>query len=190
MRPARLAALLLAAAPLAAAPALAEPRLQDVLSVATLSFGDDGAIDRAVLTQGEDGADLAIYRAVPAPAQDAPALKPAFAKADLVWTGQLWGTLPSLSVNRRGALVIASGNDAIGRDRWHMALTVVLRDGRYLVVGITRDDRDTLDPKAGTSCDLNLATGRGTADGKPVTGLSPIPLSDWSDAKIPKVCGG
>ena len=173
-----------------AAPAAAEPRLQDVLSAVTLSFGDDGAIDRAVLTQGQDGADLAIFRGVPAPGPEAAALKPALAKPGLVFSGQAWGTMPSLSVNGRGALVIASQNDSIGRDRWHMTLTVAFRDGQYRVIGLTRDARDTLDPAAGSRCDLNLATGKGTANGRPVTGLAPIPLADWSDEKIPKACGG
>ena len=169
----------------------AEPRIQDVLSVATLSFGTDGAFDRAVLTQSGDGADLAIYRAVPAPERDAPALKPAFTKPNVVWSGQMWGTLPSLSVNARGSLVIRSENDAIGRDRWHQTLTVAYRDGVFLVVGLTRDHRDTLDPKAGGSCDLNLSTGRGTADGKPVAAApAPVPLADWSDETVAKVCGG
>jgi len=57
--------------------ALAEPRLQDVPSAATLTFGDDGALDRAVLTQnGDAGADLTIFRAVPAPDGSAAAPKP------------------------------------------------------------------------------------------------------------------
>lgn len=168
----------------------AEPRLQDVLSAVTLSFGSDGAFDRAVLTQSDDGADLAIYRGVPAPEKDAPTLKPVFTKAGLVWSGQMWGTLPSLSVNGRGSLVVSSENDAIGRDRWHQALTIAYRDGRFVVVGITHDSRDTLDPKAGGSCDLNLATGQGSAMGRPVTfPAAPIPLADWSDDRLPKLCG-
>ena len=46
-----------------------DPRLQDVLSAVTLSFGDDGALDRAVLTQSEDDATLTIYRGVPGPGE-------------------------------------------------------------------------------------------------------------------------
>ncbi len=194
MTPARAAAaaLLLAAGPARAAPAdPAEPRLQDVLSAVTLAFGEGGGFDRAVLTQGEEGADLAIYRDVPAPGRDAAMLRPAFAKADVAWSGQSWGTLASLSVNGRGALVITSENDAIGRNRWHMALTVVSRGGRYLVVGITRDERDTLDPTLAAACDLNLSTGKGTVGGRPVTmPPGPVPLADWSDGRIPKGCGG
>jgi hypothetical protein len=173
--------------------ALAEPRLQDVLSVATLSFGDDGAFDRPVLTQnGDAGADLTIFRAVPAPDGAAAALNPVFFKKDAVFSGQTWGTLPSLAVNGKGSLVIASANDAVGRDRWSQKLTVVLRDGAFVIAGITHASRDTLDPKAGaSSCDLNLLTGKGTADGKPVTEkLAPIPLADWSDDKLPQACRG
>ncbi len=110
--------------------ARAEPRLQDVLSAVTLSFGDDGAFDRAVLTQnGDAGADLTIFRAVPPPDGAVAALKPTLVKKDVAWSGRMWGTLPSLSVNGKGSLVIASANDAIGRNRWTQTLTVVLRGG-------------------------------------------------------------
>ncbi len=173
--------------------ALAEPRLQDVLSAATLSFGDDGELDRAVLTQnGDAGADLTIFRAVPAPDGSAAALKPAVFKKAVVFSGQMWGTLPSLAVNGKGSLVIASANDAVGRDRWTQTLTVVLRGGAFVIAGITHTSRDTLDPEAGaSSCDLNLLTGKGTSDGKPVTEtLAPIPLPDWSDDKLPRACRG
>ncbi len=173
--------------------ARAEPRLQDVLSAATLSFGEDGALDRAVLTQnGDAGADLTIFRAVPAPDGVAAALKPTPFKKAMVFSGQMWGTLPSLSVNGKGSLVIASANDAIGRDRWTQTLTVVLRGGAFVIAGITHTSHDTLDPKAGGgSCDLNLLTGKGTADCKPVKEtLAPIPLSDWCDDRLPKACQG
>ncbi len=173
--------------------ALAEPRLQDVLSAATLSFGDDGALDRAVPTQnGDAGTDLTIFRAVPAPDGSAAALKPAFFKKAVVFSGQMWGTLPSLAVSGKGSLVIASANDAVGRDRWSQKLTVVLRDGAFVIAGITHASRDTLDPRAGaSSCDLNLLTGKGTADGKPVTEkLAPIPLAGRSEDKLPKACQG
>ncbi len=168
-------------------------RLQDVVSAATLSFGDDGAFDRAVLTQnGDAGADLTIFRAVPAPDGSAAALKPAVFQKAVVFSGQMWGTLPSLAVSGKGSLVIASANDAVGRDRWSQKLTVVLRDGALVIAGITHASRDTLDPKAGaSSCDLNLLTVKGTSNGKPVTEkLSPIPLADWSHDKLPKACQG
>ncbi len=190
-RPALLAAVV--AASLATGVARAEPRLQDVLSAATLSFGDDGAFDRTVLTQnGDAGADLTIFRAVPAPDGAVAVLKPTLVKKDVAWSGQMWGTLPSLSVNGKRSLVIASANDAVGRDRWSQKLTVVLRDGAFVIAGITHTSHDTLDPKAGaSSCDLNLLTGKGTSDGKPVTETrAPIPLADWSDYKLPNACQG
>ncbi len=73
-------------------------------------------------------------------------------------------------------------------DRWSQKLTVVLRDGAFVIARIAHASRDTLDPKAGaSSCDLNLLTGKGTSDGKPVTEkLAPIPLSEWLDDKLPK----
>ena len=172
------------------APALAEPRLQDVLSAVTLSFGNDGATDRAVLSQNDDGgADLSIFRNVPAPGDAKTPAAPALFKTGVVFAGQAWGTLPSLSVNARGSLVVTSQNDAVGRDRWTQTLTIVLRDGAFVIAGLTYAGHDTLDPNAGHSCDLNLLSGKGTLDGKPFPGkLAPIPLAEWSDEKLPKAC--
>lgn len=173
-------------------PALAEPRLQDVISAVTLSFGDDGATDRAILTQNrESGADLSIFRNVPAPGETKAAASPALVKTGVVFSGQAGGTLPTLSVNAKGSLVVTSQNDAIGRDRWTQTLTVVWRGGTYEIAGLTYESRDTLDLKAGHSCDLNLLTGKGTVDGKPFPGkLAPIPLAEWSDEKLLKPCQG
>ncbi len=59
----------------------------------------------------------------------------------------------------------------------------------FQVVGITFASHDGLDPKAGGACDLNLATGRGMRNGKPVSFIAaPIKLVDWSDEKMPKEC--
>ena len=174
------------------APASAEPRLEDVLSAVTLSFGNDGATDRAVLTQNDEGdADLTIFRDVPAPGDAKAAATPALIKKSVTYSGQAWGTRASLSTNPKGSLVMTAENDAIGRDRWSETLTIVLRDKAYVVAGMTYASRDTLDPKAGHSCDLNLLSGKGMLDGKPFPGkLAPIALADWSDEKIPKACQG
>jgi hypothetical protein len=59
---------------------------------------------------------------------------------------------------------------------------VIHRDEQFLIAGISNSERDPLDPKAGGNCDINLLSGKGLRNGKP------IPLSDWSDEKLPQEC--
>jgi hypothetical protein len=164
-------------------------RIENVLSASTLSFRNDGSMDRAVLVGGEDGADLYLYLAQTAPGGGPDALKLALAKKNFVWSGAMWGTLPSLSQNGKGSLIVKSENTGIGRNKWEQALTVAWRNNEFLVVGVTYHSFDGLDPKAGGSCDLNLVTGKGTRSGKPVTfAPKPMKVADWSDDSLPKEC--
>lgn len=171
-----------------ALPAYAQaPDYSRVLSSVTLSF-EDGDMDRAVLVEnGDTGADLYIYRALE-PAHDTPA-KPALVKKDAAWSGAMWGQFASLDTNAKGALLIKSANDSIGRDRWSQTLTVIYRNKEFIVAGLTRETRDTLDLKNHHSCDLNFLTGKGLRDGKPVALKAPAPkLADWSGDKPPEAC--
>jgi hypothetical protein len=173
-----------------ALPALAQtPGYERVLSAVTLSFTDGGATDRAVLVDNRDaGADLYLYLSLDDAKPDA-SVKPALVKKNAAWSGAMWGTRPSLEVSGNGSLLIKSGNEAIGRGRWTLTLTVVYRNKDFVVAGLTRDVRDTLDLKAGGSCDLNLLTGKGKRNDKSVeTKFPAIKLADWSDEKLPKEC--
>ena len=173
-----------------ALPAHAEaPAYERVLSAATLYITGDGDYDLAVLVDNlSDGADLYIYPGIERAKLDAP-VKPALVKKNAAWTGALAGTRPFVEVSEKGSLLIKSGNEAIGRGRWSQTLTVVYRDKDFLVAGVTREDRDTLDLKAGGACELNLLTGKGKRNGKPIeTKFRPVRLADWSDEKLPKEC--
>lgn len=165
------------------------PGFERVISAVTLNLTGQGGADRAVLVDNfESGADLYIYLAIDDAKPDV-ALKPALVKKAAAWSGAMWGTRPSLEVSGKGSLLIKSGNEAIGRGRWTQTLTVVYRNKDFVVAGITRDERDTLDLKAGGSCDLNLLTGKGQRISKPVeTKFPAIKLADWSDEKLPKEC--
>jgi hypothetical protein len=160
-----------------------------VVSTVTLSFEDNGSTDRAVLVENFDaGADLYIFREIEGAKLDAP-VKPALVKKAAAWSGAMWGSRPSLEANANGSLVIKSQNDAIGRDRWSEALTIVYRNHEFLVAGVAYESHDTLEPKVGGNCDLNFLTGKGARNGKPVeTKFGVIRLSEWSDEKLPKEC--
>ncbi len=171
-------------------PAVAEtPNFANVLSAVTLDFAGDGRQDRAVLVQNADAsADLYIYLAKDEAGSES-VLTLAELKKSLVFSGAMWGQLPSLDVNGKGSLLIKSENEGVGRDRWSQVLTVVYRNKEFLIGGVAYSARDTLDPKSGGACDLNLLSGKGLRNGKPVEGkTAPIKLTDWSDEKLPKEC--
>jgi hypothetical protein len=170
--------------------ALAETAAYErVISAVTLSFGDDGAADRAVLVSDLDSsADLYVYRDLSEAKADKP-MKPALMKKAIAFDGGMWGSRPSLDTNAKGSLVIKSQNDAVGRNRWTQTMTVVFRNREYLVAGLTYVTYDTLDPKANGQCDINYLAGKGTRNGKPIEAkFSAIKLVDWTDDKLPKEC--
>jgi len=183
-----LAALTLCA--VSALPARAEPSgYERVISAVTLSFGDDGSTDRAVLVDNFDaGADLYIFRSIEDAKPDSP-MNPTLVKKAAAWNGAMWGSRPSLDTNAKNSLIVKSQNDAIGRDRWSETLTIVYRGHEFLVAGLTYESHDNLDPRAGSSCDLNFLSGKGVRNGKPVEIKSGVVrLIDWSDEKLPKEC--
>jgi hypothetical protein len=182
----RIASILAALSCVAAARA-ETPDYSRVLASVTLSF-ESGDMDRAVLVEnGDAGADLYIYRALQ-PSRGAPAT-PALVKKNAAWSGAMWGTQPSLETNAKAALLIKSANESIGRGRWSQTLTIIYRNKEFVVAGLTREARDTLDLKNHHSCDLNFLTGKGVRDGKAVALKAPAPkLADWSDEKLPEAC--
>jgi hypothetical protein len=188
MKPALLAISLLLAAPVATAAEKAEMIAADsVLSAVGGDFDGDGSVDRAVLVEGTDSETvLYVFLADAGGGARRLALK----KAGAAWMGLMAGTQPSLAVNAKGSLLVKSENDSIGRDRWSQTLTLAWRDGAFAVVGFTFASRDTLDPRKAASCDLNLATGRGTRNGKAIAvATKPLPMADWNDDVRPRECG-
>ncbi len=110
----------------------------------------------------------------------------------VAWTGGMAGQEPNLAVSPAGSLLLMSRNDAVGRDRWTLTLTVAQRDGALKVAGITYQHYDTLDPANAGSCDLNLLSGRGVVEGpegrREVTAPGPAPaLSEWQEDDLPNL---
>ncbi len=176
---------------LAGAPARAQqPPLERVISSVTLDFNNDAKKDRALLVENDDqDADLMIWLSSDDPKSDRDMMRLALVKKSIVTAGPMWGQEPSLVVNGKGSLLVKSQNMAIGRSKWERALTVAYRNGEFQVVGFTFSVHDGLDPKAGGSCDINLVTGKGTRNNKPVS-LKPgaIRLADWTEDRTPKEC--
>jgi hypothetical protein len=152
----------------------------DVLSVVTLDMNNDGSMDRAVLVNNADetSVDLLIYLGEDGAHQ----MKLALNKPEIAWTGAMWGQLPSLEKTNKDSLLIKSENSAIGRDRWSQKLTVAYRNNEFILAGYTYESYDTLDPKAGKSCDVNLLTGKGEKNGKLISVAKKAPLvKDWQN---------
>lgn len=107
----------------------------------------------------------------------------------VAWLGAMAGQAPELSLSPAGSVLLTSMNEAVGRDRWRLTLTIAHRDGDWRVAGITYDWRDTLDPGAWGVCDLNLLSGRGvveTAAGlRTIAAPAAPPLWDWRDEAPP-----
>ncbi len=157
---------------------------ETVLSAVTGDWNNDGSMDRAVLVEDEDGADLLVYLS---DGDNGKVL--ASSAKDFVWSGAIWGTLPELRLGTSGGLQVHAENDGVGRNRWDQVYSLAYRDGKMVVAGLTATSRDTLDPKAGGSCDINFLTGKGTANRKAVTvpgGATAV--SDWTDDSIPQAC--
>ncbi|NOQ36842.1 MAG: hypothetical protein GQ569_13260 [Methylococcaceae bacterium] len=156
-----------------------------VLSVATGDWNEDERIDSAVLMKTNEIVELYLYLNNKENEQEL-----VLHKKDVVWSGAMEGTEPYLKPkNKSASLFIHSENDSIGRNRWHQRLTISYRDEAFIVTGYTYDDRDTLDPQKGFSCDVNLVTGKGFKDKKEfkIAGQK-IKLEDWTQEHIPKQC--
>lgn len=182
--------MVLALALVATAAARAEPDYSRILDAETFSAEGNGDTDRAILVEnGDSGADLYIYRALEPSFDPAKPPKPALLKKNAAWSGGIWGSRPSLESNAKGSLLIKSENTGIGRDKWTQTLTVVHRNGAFIVAGLTRSAYDSLEPNSAHSCDLNFLSGKGKKDGKAVDVKTPATkLADWSDDALPKEC--
>jgi hypothetical protein len=162
-------------------------RPERVLSVVTADWNGDGLFDRALLIASEtepDQADLLVYLS-----ESTDHMRLAVSKPNIAWRGAMGGTQPALELTGRGALVIISANEAIGRNRWTRKLTVVYRDQSFVVAGYTYTERDTLAAGASSSCDINLLTGEGVKNKKSFrTSARATALADWSEVAIPQEC--
>ncbi|NRP18624.1 hypothetical protein LPJGGPFB_01861 [Ensifer adhaerens] len=161
-----------------------------IVSAATGDWDKDGTIDLALLVKpGEEtDEDNAIY--IYLAGEDGPlTLKSAI--PNKIW-GQygMVGQAPTVSALPNGSLVITTHNDAIGRDRWEQKLTIAYRNFDFVVAGYTYASYDTLDPSNTSQCDLNVLTGKGKSNDRPVSAKGELVLlKDWNDDRGQHACG-
>lgn len=161
-----------------------------IVSAATGDWDKDGDSDLALIVRPAEGSDddngVYVYLA-----GETGALSLKSAIPNKIW-GQfdLVGQAPSVTALPNGSLVITSHNDAIGRDRWEQKLTVAYRNFDFVVAGYTYSSYDTLAPDNTSQCDLNVLTGKGKANDKPIAVKGELVLlKDWDDDRGQKACG-
>ena len=186
-----LAALLVSAA-LPAAAGAADFPADRVLTMASGDWDKDGTIDFALIATAEEnsGEDSGLYIYLNKPTETRLSL--ALSLPNTVWGSPpiMAGQEPELGALANGSLTLVTKNESIGRERWRQTLTIAYRNFDFIVAGYTFSSYDTLDPDAGSECDLNVLTGKGKALGQPISGKAQfVLLKDWKDEMARSICG-
>ena len=158
----------------------------DIISDIKGDLNGDGTTDRAALITSIDTDQVNLVIDF---ADATGTLHPVMLKKAIAWSGAMAGTKPSLEQRKNGSLVVTSGNQAIGRNRWQQQLTIAYRNEQFVVAGYTYDAYDTLDQAYHFSCDINLLTGAGIKNQKHFKrAAKTTSLAEWSDNSIPEEC--
>lgn len=184
------AALLLSLAlPLAAA--AADFPAERVAAMASGDWNKDGVADLVlVATPGDNsGEDNGLYVYIAKPEENRLTL--ALTLPNTIWGNlAMYGQEPELAALANGSFTLTTKNDSVGRDRWRQSLTIAYRNFDFIVAGYTFSSYDTLNPDAGSECDLNVLTGKGKARGQPIAGRGQfVLLKDWQDDVGRSICG-
>ena len=162
-----------------------------ITAAAVGDWNRDGADDLAVIARPPEGSDddsgVYIYLAD----DGASRLSLKASAPNWIWgSSTVYGQEAGVAALANGSIELTSQNSAIGRDRWEQRVTIAYRESRFVVAGYTYSAYDTLDPNHTESCDLNVLTGKGTANGKPVaTKGAQVAFEDWRDEIGRKACG-
>lgn len=209
---------------MAALPALAEDKAKrrEALYEIALDIDRDGRMDRALLVlvgpgrtdfnpltaeryglSEDESIDLYIYLAAGDEKLDL-ARKPAFLKAELIDPEQTPWVQP-LESTAKGSLVVTSVYGWGARQSWGESITIVHRDGEFLVAGygkgwewsteVHKPNGEWDVETAIGGCDINFLTGKsimtnGLDDkGRRIKGtFKPLRLLDWPAWNRPKAC--
>lgn len=157
-------------------------RPQDILDAAIGDWNKDGREDLALLAVTDrDDMQVGLYVYLRGAETDGSLLTLALTVPDKIWgarggEGGAFGQEPSIKALANGSIAITTQNYGIGRERWEHTLSLAYRDGRFLVAGLTFSSFDSLQEEEPLTCDLNLLTGRGIVNDKPVR-FAPLSLT-------------
>jgi hypothetical protein len=179
--------------PLAAA--AADFPAERIIAMASGDWNKDGTADLAVVaTPGDDSGDdngLYIYLAKPEESR----LTLALSLPNSVWGNlTMYGQEPELSALANGSFTLRTKNESIGRERWQETLTIAYRNFDFIVAGYTYSSYDTIAEDGGenaaSDCDLNVLTGKGKSNGRPVSDKPRfVMLKDWANSIPRAACG-
>ncbi|PZR43857.1 MAG: hypothetical protein DI537_61780, partial [Stutzerimonas stutzeri] len=154
-------------------------------------WNKDGVADLVlVATPGDNsGEDNGLYVYIAKPEENRLTL--ALTLPNTIWGNlAMYGQEPELAALANGSFTLTTKNDSVGRDRWRQSLTIAYRNFDFIVAGYTFSSYDTLNPDAGSECDLNVLTGKGKARGQPIAGRAQfVLLKDWQDDVGRSICG-
>lgn len=158
----------------------------EVFSVTSTDWNNDGIHDPVIILNVNDGErfDGLFYLS-----DEYGRLTVKHHIQDIVWgSSAMFGQEPSVTTAQNGSVILGSQNSAIGRNRWEQKLTIAFRNNEFVVAGFTYSYYDTLDLDAYGGCDLNLLTGNGLKNEKPITfqpqTTSIVSFSQQSDGLI------
>jgi hypothetical protein len=112
-------------------------------------------------------------------------------KSTIVARDIAWSLEPAnLTRAPNGSVLLNSSHIGVGRSPHEQTLTIAYRAGTYQVVGLTCGTWDRIEPDSSTSCDLNLLTGQGKVNGRPVRrALRAKAVTAWNwDMDLPAGC--
>lgn len=154
----------------------------DILDAAIGDWNKDGREDLALLAVTDrDDMQVGLYVYLRGAETDGRLLTLVLTVPDKIWgarggEGGAFGQEPSIKALANGSIAITTQNFGIGRERWEHTLSLAYRDGRFLVAGLTFSSFDSLQEEEPLTCDLNLLTGRGIVNDKPVR-FAPLSLT-------------
>lgn len=88
-------------------------------------------------------------------------------------TGPNWGMVPWLEFDEGGTLILHSENRAFGRNKWEATLSIIERNGEFIVSAFSVIAYDSLEPDDHTDCTIDMMAQRMTVNDRLIT---PFPL--------------
>lgn len=154
----------------------------DVIDATVGDWNRDGQPDLALLAA--DDAGIGVYVYLREAETEGGLLKLALSAPDKVWgrshSGGMVGQEPFIRALENGSIAVTEQNTGIGQDRWEVVRTIAWRGGAFVVAGFTLMSWNSLDEEDALTCDLNMLTGKGLVNDRPVRfDPSAIRLEDW-----------
>ncbi|MBP1844414.1 hypothetical protein J2046_002673 [Rhizobium petrolearium] len=176
---------------LLAGPALTEELIDPgrIAAVATGDFDRDGDADLAMIVRPprEHGADRnGIYIYLADPYEGRMTLKAAATNkvpGSFIYAGES----VAIAALQNGSILVTAKNDTPGQRHYEIRLTLAYRNSDFLVAGygFSENVPDQIE------CDLNLLTGKGKVNGKPIIGApGAVPVAQWENEIGQDICKG